>query len=120
MKKEKLYVKLEERLKSFSCLSSFYVGVSNDVGRRDNEHWCQEGYDCTFQVVHSNSDVVVDLEKYLIERFLQSDLSDKCNNKNKGGGNVSNANYLYISLKFVPRTIDELDEGDFEWECLEF
>lgn len=120
MTKEELFVQLKDRLKSSSCLSSFYIGVSNNVIRREQEHRYEKGYDSTIMIAHSDPEKIVDLEKFLIERFLQSELSEKIDNKKEGGGNINQSTYLYVSIHYTPKSIDELDEEDFEWNCVEY
>lgn len=120
MTKEDLFVLLKDRLKSSSCLSSFYIGVSNDVIRREQEHRYEKGYDRTIMIAHSNSEKIANLEKFLIDKFLQSELSEKVANKKEGGGNVNQSTYLYVSIHYTPQTIEDLDEEDFDWNCVEY
>lgn len=120
MTKEELFVLLKERLSSSSCLSSFYIGISNNVIRREQEHRHENGYDSTITIAHSNPERIEDLEKFLVNSFLQSEISGKMENKKVGGGNIDKATYLYVCLHFFPKTIDELDEEDFDWNCVEY
>lgn len=118
MSNEEVFLELRNWLNSISSLSSFYIGKSDDVERRSAQHWYKEGYEATFELAKSTAGRIKELEKYLIEKFQKSDLVDKCENKRIGGGS-NESDCLYISLRFKPNTIDELDDDDNVWKCFQ-
>lgn len=106
-------------LSSISSLSGFYIGKSEDVERRRKEHWYEEGFSETIVIAHSDPTRITALECYLIKEFLKSNIADKCENKQIGGGNEEKPDYLYVALRFIPRQDKELDDNDIDWDVCE-
>lgn len=119
MTNQDVFIKLKDLLDSISSLSNFYIGKSEDVERRQNEHWHKAGYPLTIEIAHLTPNQINELEKYLIENFLKSDIASKCDNKQIGGGNDKKPDTLYISLRFIAKQYSELDDDDINWTCCE-
>ena len=119
MTNKEAFIKLKDTLSCISSLSSFYIGKSDDVNRRKKEHWYKDGYLNTIEIAHSSPDRIAELEEYLIKEFLKSDIADKCDNKQVGGGDSKKADSLYVALHFVPKYDNELEDNDFDWICCE-
>ena len=88
---------------------SIYVGKTNNVVRRANEHQ-EEGLPCTLRIAHGDARLIAKLEKQLISQFKGI---KNCKLLNKEEGSLGNpeADWLYISLSECHPN-DELCEYD--------
>jgi hypothetical protein len=112
---ERLYDKLKAKLDSMSIITRFYIGKTDDVEERANEHAEEKGMQATKQLASGTPSIISEGEKYLITQFKRED--KRCQNSNIGGGNPK-ANKLYISYCYdvgMIKTIDELDDGELDW-----
>ena len=119
MTNKEVFTKLNDMLCSISSLSNFYIGKSEDVVRRRKEHWYRNGYSNTIEIAHSTPERITELEIFLIEEFLKSEIADKCENKQIGGGDGEKADCLYVAMHFTPKYTEELDDDDIAWTCCE-
>lgn len=117
MTNKEVFAKLKDVLSGISSLSNFYIGKSEDVNRRSKEHWYKEGYSDTIEIAHSDPARITALENYLIEEFLKSDIAEKCDNKQVGGGDSKKPDSLYVALHLIPKYDNELDDNDIDWTC---
>lgn len=112
---EELYEKTKEfvlELSKRTCLSSFYIGKSQDVELRQLQHQ-DEGYFHSVEIAHSDSAEIIDkAERHLIERFKNVQMPITFDNIYKGGGGNTKADKIYVSLRFTIKSIDELEDVD--------
>lgn len=113
--KEELLEKLKEKLSSMRWLTRIYIGKTNDIERRGNEHQHNDNLEHTILLAIGEPKLIGEAEKYLVSYFK----NDKrfYNNQNIGGGSPQ-SDKLYISFACdmtKVKSIDELDADDLNW-----
>lgn len=87
----------------------FKIGISNNPEQRAEQYAQHQ----LFTIAHSNDPkAICQAEKDLIAFFLDRDnpVFEKCENINAGGGGqIEDATFLYIAVKYKRPTIDDLN-----------
>lgn len=115
---EELYILLKKRLEMLNFLVKFYIGKTDNVEKRGQEHKENDGLPITVQIAYGDAKSISDGEKYLINIFKRHD--KYCQNINIGGGNP-NANKLYISYACdmtKAKLVHELDDDNLMWPTI--
>lgn len=117
IKIDALYKELYQKLKAMSILSAFYIGKTDNVENRSQEHKERDNYPYTIKLATGLPEVINEGEIYLIDKFFESDLPIK--NRIRGGSGNFEVNSLYISYRCdysKIRNNSELDDDDLRWD----
>ena len=112
---EELYELLCNKLDSMSGLTELYVGITDDIVRRSEEH--KKEYMYTKEIAFGTPNIISKAEKYLINKFKTAKTNWILKNEGEGGEGTSTANKLYISYNYDTskmKDINELDDDDLE------
>lgn len=82
-----------------------YIGKTNDVKRRGQEHLEEEGFAHTVEIAHGLPEVISEAEKYMINRFKTTERVNWkfCNNSDGGEGEPNKK--LYVSYDYDRSTM---------------
>ena len=126
IKKECLFEILLTKLKEMQHVTRVYIGKTNDIDKRAQEHEQKDGFAHTVEIAYGDPKVISEAEKILIKKFKDykdiDEVSWKLSNKSDGGEGNSDASILYISYDYDCSTMkcdadvndDELDIDSYE------
>jgi hypothetical protein len=112
---EQLYEVLFDKLISMKVLTGFYIGKTDNLIKREDDHLKRDGYQFTELLISGNSKLINEAEKFLVDKFLDSELP--CMNQRGGGGGNPDATDLYVSYNCDNNkitSIDELNDDDLD------
>lgn len=83
-------------------VSFFKVGITQNVAEREEDEEYKAFH--LFPIARSNDpNVIADAEKDIISYFLsQPQLCEKCANEQIGGGQIEEATWLYLAIRYRP------------------
>ena len=101
---------LKEKLSFISNLNAVYVGKTEHLESAERRH--DIDYDRTIPIATGSPTIISKCEDYLIKTLRSSLNGIKVDNMNAGSAGNSNANILYVSLDYTPKTDEELFDDD--------
>ena len=110
-----LCTKLNEKLHARPTITGFYIGKTNNIETRENEHE-EEGYSSTIALASGTYEQVSKAEESLIFYFSHSDLSNKLKNKSSYSVGSKDADIIYVSIMISPQNELELYDDDLLWD----
>ena len=99
-------------------IDSFYIGKTNDIERRREEHATNDELDFTLEIAHGDSKIIKKAEHHMIMYFQQTNLKNKLKNTDSNADGNSEAQKLYVSYHanlVNVRNIDDLDADELSW-----
>ena len=105
---------IENSIISMETVRKFYIGKTDNIERRREEHSVEDGYQLTKQIAEGTPEQINKAEKQAIAYFKKKG-DERFENKGDGGEGPD-GNLLYISLGLEITDINDLEDLDITIE----